>query len=345
MENSKLRIGILGLKEHGTVLAEAMRALNLYELVAVADKDSELVAKAAKQLECNGFDDYRQFISSSEIDCLIVAAGLYSCEQYVKAGIEKKFNILKTRPLARNFEEAAEFVRLSEAENVSFAVLIPQRYSSGTVELKKSLEPVEQINLISSNCNYYTPEQPAWYNDPELAGGGVLLRDCYGVIDTIVSSFGLPEQVYALTSNTAADRQQRHVLCEDTAVVTMRFANDICANIVATKTKEAGTQTESMVCRGREKIVELCGENFSIKERSGEIIENREYKADEKTQIKHALEDFALHLLMPDENPLQCSAKSQLANMAVIEAAYLSGRTSMPEEPGKILSLAGIDSV
>jgi len=47
-----------------------------------------------------------------------------------------------------------------------------------------------------------------------------------------------------------------------------------------------------------------------------------------------------MSILEPAEHPLQCGGQEQLENMAVIEAAYLSARTGMPEQPRRILALS-----
>ncbi len=52
------------------------------------------------------------------------------------------------------------------------------------------------------------------------------------------------------------------------------------------------------------------------------------------------LKDFALSILLPQENKLTSSGRENLKDMAVIEAAYLSARTSMPEEPVRVLQMA-----
>ena len=57
------------------------------------------------------------------------------------------------------------------------------------------------------------------------------------------------------------------------------------------------------------------------------------------------LKNFALSMLMPDKNKLYSSARENLHDMALIEAAYLSARTSMPEEPSKILKMTLIEPI
>jgi hypothetical protein len=56
--------------------------------------------------------------------------------------------------------------------------------------------------------------------------------------------------------------------------------------------------------------------------------------------MKMTLDNFGSHLLWPDKTPLVSAAADNLNNMALIEAVYLSARTGMPEEPGRILKIA-----
>ena len=55
------------------------------------------------------------------------------------------------------------------------------------------------------------------------------------------------------------------------------------------------------------------------------------------------LENLALSLLDPKHHTFYPEYGCDLRTFAVIEAAYLSNRTGMPEEPSRILNLAGFD--
>jgi len=122
MSEGKLRTAILGLNEGGRLLLEAAGRVDHLQIHAVADKDANLAERIAAECQCAAYDDYRQLIVQNQLDCLFVAAATHSCDEYIRAAMKKKFNILKLAPAARNFEEAAEFVRLSEDEDIKFAI-------------------------------------------------------------------------------------------------------------------------------------------------------------------------------------------------------------------------------
>jgi len=316
-------------------------ASQYFDIVAVAEKETDLAQQTARQYGCAAFDDYRQLLTQNDLDCLLVAAAMHGCHQHLRSAIKKRFNIFKRTPLARNFEEASELVRLAHAEHAKIAVAVPLRFSEGLRHLRSVIDngPIEQISLVTVCCDYRTEHLSPWHLDPALAGGGVLLHESYQIIDSLLRTFGLPEQVYSLLTNTAADRLQRHALTEDCAAVAMRFASDLCLNLVATRAAGPHAITESISCLSKDMLLVLGADKMTIQDRAGRKLKQKRFSYDDGAATKQALEQFALSILDPQQNPLACSAKEQLQTMAVIEAAYLSSRTGMPEQPRRILAL------
>ncbi len=371
MSEGKLKTAVLGLNDQGRLLLEVASQIDYFEIAAVADKDTKLAESIAAEYKCTAYDDYRQLITAmdsrassgaastdlrGDSRCLLVAAGMYSCDEHIRTAMKKKFNILKLAPAARNFEEAVEFVRLAEDENIKFAVANPGRFAQSFLAFRQFLQQgrIEQIFLITAFCNvggqpHRDPKrnsvrlatQPHWHTDPKLAGGGVLLRNCYGIIDQIILNFGTAEQVYSLNTNQAADRQQRLYLTEDTAVVTIKFTDTLIGNLIASKA--FGPRQKCLKVYGKDKILTVSNKQLTVSDGLGQRSEECEYDDDELCWYRALLENFALSILSPDENKLCSSGRENLKNMAVIESAYLSARTAMPEEPARILQMAQIE--
>ena len=351
MDEGKLKTAVLGLNADGQLLLEATRQMDYFQIEAVADKDTNLTEKIAAEYECAAFDDYRQLITTmdsrlheNDIRCLLVAAGMHSCEEYVRMAMRKKFNILKLAPAARDFEEAAEFVCLGEDENVKFAIANPGRFARSFLALRELLEQgrLEQVFLITAFSNTGDQPYPRWQSDPKLAGGGVLLHNCYGMIDQIMSNFGMPQQVYSLNTNQAQDKQQRLYLTEDTAVVTMKFSDTFIGNLVASRRGGIGPREEFLRLYGKDKILTVNRNRLTVSNGLGQVSEELEYDDDQLICMTKLLENFALSILLPDKNELCSSGRENLKDMAVIESAYLSARTAMPEEPSRVLQMASL---
>ncbi len=378
MGEGKLKTAVLGLNEQGLLLLEAAGDLGLFEIIAVADKDGDLAEKVADRYQCASYDDYRQLISVmdsslrskdrkisedreegedeeegsnlkkwSEKGCLLVAAAMHTCDEYIRMAARKKINILKLAPVARNFEEAAGLVRLAEIEGIQIAVGNPRRFARSFLELRDILREgnIKQVFLIRAFCNAGQKKYPAWQTDPKLAGGGVLLHDCYEMMDQIILNFGTPEQIYSLNTNAAGDRQQRLYLTEDTSIVTMKFSETLSGNLIASRRSETGPDEEFLKIYGKDKILTVNNTQLVIRNVLSGKSEKLNFDDDDSGRYKAMLENFALSILQPADNKLCSSGRENLTNMAVIESAYLSARTGMPEEPGKLLQMAQIEPI
>jgi predicted dehydrogenase len=342
MNEGKLKTAVLGLKRGGSLLLEAAGGVEFFEIQAVADKDTNLAERIAGEYQCAAYDDYRQLVIQNQLDCLLVAAGIHSCDEYLRMGMKKKFNILKLAPAARDFEEAAEFVRLGEEQGVKFAIGNPRRFAKSFVGLRELLQQrrIEQVFLMTAFLSAGDESYEGWQNDPKLAGGGVLLHNCYWMIDQMVWNFGLPVQVYSLSTNRAQDKKQRLYLTEDTAVVTMKFSDTLIGNFVSSRRAGMGTGKEILKIYGKNKILTVTGGRLTQSDIPGETNQELEYGDDNVLCMREQLKNFALSILSPEENKLCSSGRENLQDMAVIESAYLSARTGFPEEPGKILQMA-----
>ncbi len=173
--------------------------------------------------------------------------------------IKKKFHILKAPPLARNFREAAEFVKLAQNEGITLAVANTDRFAQSSLAARGFVlqNSAEQPFLVLAAAGQPPSDVPQakWRNDPVLAGGGVLLYECWEIIDQIVLNFGLPQQVYCRRAgSTTPDRQQRLYLTENSAIVTMKFNDILSGNLLAGPGGSrivTGQRTAKMVNRAR----------------------------------------------------------------------------------------------
>ena len=324
------------------LLLEAAKAGERLEIIAVADKDTNVAEKTAAEARCASYDDYRQLIIQNQLDCLLVAAPMHSCDEFVWMAMKKHFNVLKLAPAARDFEEAAKFVRLADEQEVRFAIANPSRFARCFITLRRFLQEgkIEQVFLMNGFCNTGDHERSGWQTDPKLAGGGVLLHDCYRIVDQVVWNFGIPQQVYSLSTNQAQDKQQRSYLTEDTAIITMKFSDTFIGNVVAVRRTGSGPEEVFLRLYGKDRILTLSEKRLTLSDGSGRVIEELECDDDGREDVKQSLESFAGSILSPDQNKLVSSGMENLKDMAVIESAYLSARTGFPEEPGRILRMA-----
>ena len=345
MSAKKLKTAILGLDEKARQLLKASQETNLFDICAVADsQDAALADQIAERLGCTAFDDYRQLVIQSQIDVLFVAEPLHVCQEYLYTAITKNINILKVIPPALDFEQLAEFTRLARKNGVKFEVASNGQFLPGFSKLREYIQTqgVEGFQLITAERNTpqeFDEDEVRWLSDPKLAGGGALLRNCYELIGQIVRNFGLPQQVYSLNTNHAPDMQQRLSLTEDTAIVTMKFSDILFGNLIANRI--FGPERNSIQLYSSQKHITVTENKLAISDNLGNVVEEFSGKTEANTATAKMLEKFAAGILAPDKKDESSQENIDLEIMAMIESAYLSARTAMPEEPARILDRAG----
>ena len=343
MESEKLTAAVLGLNDSGQRLLKAAVSTGCLQIKAVADQDPSKAEKVATEYHCEAYSDYRRLIVQNQLDCLLVAAETHTCDEQLKAALRKKFHILKTAPLARTFEETREYVRLAESEGARLAVANPARFQSSFMAMQEMIAQgrLEHVFLIWASCSVRAVDPPGWRADPQLAGGGVLLHDCYQLFDQLLVGFSLPEQVYALQTNQAPDKQQRHYLTEDTALVCLRFSDALMGSVVATRRNEIGPHRVFVEVHAKEARLTVTEDQVELRTRDGRHDMKRRYEEQEQVATERLLTSFVRSVQAPEQFPLVSSGAENLRTMAVLESAYLSARTGFPEEPARILQLAG----
>jgi len=352
MGEGKLRTGVLGLDRNGQEALEALAASPLYEVVALADRDMATAARLAEKVGGRAFDDYRQFVLQNTLDCLIVCARLYTCLEHVRMALKKKTHVLKWAPMARTFPEAVELGALADSEGVRFDVANPQFYRSDLGRLGSLLSDgdAERPFLIRGSWEVGMAREAGgevpsdtgqtWMTDRELAGGGVLLYEGYGLIDRLVRGLGVPQQVYCLTRSHASSKAIRY-LAEDVALASLRFGEGLIGELVLVRHWDDRPSHRQWSALWRDRTVCMEGQGLVVRDAAGCQVERTEGCGDLSDQVRCLLADYVASRSDPEGHPFSGSAGPNLHVMAVMEAAYLSAQTGSPESPARLLERAG----
>jgi predicted dehydrogenase len=339
MAAEPLSVAVLGLGPSGRLLLDAAQTSGRFCIRAVADTDRQRAEQAATLYHCDAYTDYRQLIVQNQLDALLVAADIHTCDEYVKAAVRKKFHVLKLTPPARTFAEAFELTELAQSENVCFVIANPLRYTSAFQIARVWITEgrVSQPFLITAQVRGPAVDRATWQSDPMLAGGGVLLHDGYGIIDQILRNFPLPQQVYALNRSQAPDKQQRLCLTEDTAVVSLEFTDALVGSLVALRGAGAAPEPACLTLHGKDRLLTVSRDCVHLANLRDGTEQVQHFQEDERDIMVRLLDDFAHHLRSPGEPTEVSTMAENLKNMAVLESAYLSARTGAPEEPERVL--------
>jgi predicted dehydrogenase len=195
------------------------------EVVGVAASTRQSAEAAARPYGIGlATDDYRELLASPDVDVVDVLTPNDLHAEVAIAAAEAGKHVICIKPLGRTLAEATAMVdaarrhgvRLLYAENVPFipaverALRIVEAGGIGEVIRVKACEGIEAPHAD-------------WFLDPARSGGGAIIDMAVHSLAFCAAFAGAPlASVYAETATFAAGRA-----AEDTAVLTLRFANGV----------------------------------------------------------------------------------------------------------------------
>jgi UDP-N-acetyl-2-amino-2-deoxyglucuronate dehydrogenase len=325
-----LRVGIIGVGGYGALVLKALAANDLYKIQAIADKDRELAREYAQQYDAQPYDDYRSLIVQEKLDVLFLTIPTFLCGECIALAAKGGMHVFKEAPLARSLPEAMQWHDLMEKAGLRFHVSAPKRFAPGFLQGHHVLagDPIGKIYLLRAESFSHFQGDFKWRGDPVLAGGGVLLEMAYHMVDQIIWNLGVPERLYSLNTSFCSKRVLPPYRTEDTAILAMKFPDGAMGNLISSWM--IGKEHELLSLHGTEGTIEVNQNFLRVHDVKGEIIKQDDYQVDEAWMIAQQLRQLGDSLLDPEVKPVS-TAKEHLANVAIIESAYLSARTQLPE--------------
>lgn len=347
MEN-KLKVGILGLSNQGQKYLEAVYENENLQLSAIAGSDLDLSQRFGQKYDCAVFDDYRQLIIQSDLDLLIDATTSPISFELLSTTLKSGINFLRINHSSPGFDDASSLVKIAKKNNARCWAANQLTFSPGFTALREYIKK-QEINassffLISAframPVDTALPEN-RWLTDPALAGGGILLQGCFEMIQEIISCFDIPQQVYALTTNLAPDKKQLLSVTEDVVALTMKFTDRLIGTIQASRVW--GPEKEILRLYRQKECITVTRDKLVVTDDKDNITTEAVGPDDEQESIKMLLAEISSNLKDPENFQTSRNEADILKSLALVEAAYLSSRTLMPEEPTKIFRMANIE--
>ena len=325
-----LRTGIIGTGDYGDQILSELVRNEVFEIKAIADQDRERVRERAGRYEAQAYDDYRSLIVQEALDVLFLALPTYLSGECIQLAAKKGLHLFKQAPLGRTLPEATEWVDLMKKAHVTFHVGSPRRFAPGYLQARRRLQEkqIGAVYLTRAESFVRDPGPLGWRGDPTLAGGGVLLEQAYHLIDELVWNLGPPETVYSVNTDWCSRRALPPYRTEDTCALIMKYSDGAVGNVVAGwMTEPAG---ERLIFHGTEGSIEAHVNLLRVFNVAGKIVTEEKYEVDASWLIGQQIRHFADSLLDDQIKPVG-TAQEHLTNVAVVESAYLSSRTRLPE--------------
>lgn len=150
---ASLRAGIIGTGFIGPVHVEALRRLGV-QVNAICDVGSLATQAAARLAIPQAFSDYRQLISSPDLDVVhITTPNRFHCEMSL-ATLRAGKHVVCEKPLAMNTGETARLVQAARAARKVFAVNYNVRFYAAVLQLRDYVRRGELGHIIHVNGSY-----------------------------------------------------------------------------------------------------------------------------------------------------------------------------------------------
>ncbi|MFQ6048293.1 MAG: Gfo/Idh/MocA family protein [Phycisphaerae bacterium] len=331
------RASLMGLAEAGRQVLEALLASPEIELVAVADRNAELLAGVLNEHRLAGYDDYRSLVVEPRADVVFVTTPPYAANEHIKLAAGRGLHVWRLAPVARSFEQASALVQAFQRAGTILRIGTRWRLAPAYTTLMTRRHELGNVFLARVAMITALPHELGWRGDSARAGGGVLLNHAFEAVDAVLWFLGLPDDVVATCSYVARAQNTQSYDTEDTAVVLLRYAR---ASAVITASWLSGPAEQSF---------KLYGSQGSATIQSGELVL---HDAGGATQVIsptlpanpfQAEVQAMVRAVSTGQPPEPATIRQQLQTVAVIEAAYLSARTGQPESPAALLRLHGCD--
>lgn len=173
----QLKVVILGQGRSGRdIHANCLKNMkDMYKIIAVTDPLEERRKMAESEFECPVYENYAQMLEKHIPDLIVNASPSHMHVPITLDLLNKGFNVLCEKPLARKVEEVDSLVEASKKSGKLLAVFQQSRYAPSYQKVKEVIDSGElgRIVQISIDFNSFTRRWD-WQTKQEYNGGNLL---------------------------------------------------------------------------------------------------------------------------------------------------------------------------
>jgi len=267
-QETMIRCGLVGCgsisKNH---LFAIKKNLSTIKLVAVCDKNAELVKEVAREFKVSSYDDYTSMLDKEDLELVILCtpSGFHPA-QTIEAS-QKGINVLTEKPMALILEDANKMVNACEENNINLFVVKQIRFNPLLKALKSSIEEGYFGKIFLFHANVFWTRPQSYYDESDWRGskdldGGSFMNQASHHVDLLSWLFGRPEELHAYTGTLG-----RSIESEDTGVVNFKFQQDILGSMSVTTLTYPSNLETSLTVIGEKGTVKIGGQSLDVIEK------------------------------------------------------------------------------
>ena len=232
-----MKTALIGCGNISRVHLAALNAMEDVQLVGVADCVPARAEKAAAANGCRAYTDYLEMLDAEQPDVVHICTPHYLHVPMACDALSRGVNVLCEKPCAITKEGLLRLRKAQTESGKTCGVCFQNRYNAGAVLAKQllleerwgKLQAAAGHVLWCRGADYYSD---AWHGKKATEGGGVLVNQAVHTVDLLRYFAGA--DMVDCAAHIANDHLQGVIEVEDTALVRMRFANGVTAQMDAT---------------------------------------------------------------------------------------------------------------
>ena len=174
----KVRLAILGIEGHSSEILDRMPLLPDVELVAIADRDPQLLASVARHpaaAQARQYGDYRQMLEREHLDMAGIGGPNGERTSAILACAARKLHVVSEKPLAIE-RDGLERVKRAVADNgIRLTMLLPMRFDPPYAAMRQIVESgaIGEVAQMAAQKSYKLGERPEWMHHRATFGGTI----------------------------------------------------------------------------------------------------------------------------------------------------------------------------
>ncbi len=255
--NSKVKIGIVGVGNMGSLHARSMHKIKGAVLAAVCDIDRAKADALAGEMSCKAFYAADDMISSGKVDAIVIATPHYDHTTIGIKGLKKGLHVLVEKPLSVHKADCQRLIAAHENKKQVFSAMFNQRTDPHYIKVRNLIQKGELGEITRVNwiiTNWFRPEiyyrSGGWRATWSGEGGGVLMNQCPHNLDLLWWITGMPKQVTA----KCCFGKWHDIEVEDEVTAFLEYPNG-ATGVFITSTGEAPGTNRLEICGERGKVV------------------------------------------------------------------------------------------
>jgi predicted dehydrogenase len=227
MESEKIKIGLVGVDNHGRTILNAIKDAGSFELVSCFDTNKSASESVRKDFQKGAAHSYDELISDPAIEAVALVTPNHVHAEQMRKALEHKKHIFVEKPITNSVDDARDIIKRGENDNLVILVGHNARRKRTFREAKRLLNEgkLENIAFVEANLSRHAGldyNLPDWKADPDKCPLLPMTQLGIHFIDVFHYLFSPIKSVYCTAENRGMGKS---IL--DTAVAVLRSESGI----------------------------------------------------------------------------------------------------------------------